>query len=52
VNTILPGTIDTPANREARPGADTTNWTPPSRIATAIRFLIESDAITGAHIPV
>jgi NAD(P)-dependent dehydrogenase (short-subunit alcohol dehydrogenase family) len=52
VNTILPGTIDTLANRAARPGADTTNWTPPSRIATAIRFLIESDAITGAHIPV
>ncbi|WP_432941764.1 SDR family NAD(P)-dependent oxidoreductase [Kribbella sp. CA-253562] len=52
VNTILPGTIDTPANRAARPNADTSRWTPPQRIATAIRFLIDSDAITGAHIPV
>jgi NAD(P)-dependent dehydrogenase (short-subunit alcohol dehydrogenase family) len=52
VNTILPGTIDTPTNRQARPNADPSDWTPPSRIATAIRFLIDSDAITGAHIPV
>jgi NAD(P)-dependent dehydrogenase (short-subunit alcohol dehydrogenase family) len=52
VNTILPGTVDTPANRAARPGADTSSWTPPSRIATVVRFLAENDGITRARIPV
>lgn len=52
INAILPGTIDTPANRRTRPTADTTKWTPPARIATVLRFLAETDAITGAHIPV
>lgn len=52
VNAILPGTIDTPANRRARPNADTSKWTPPARIAGVIRSLIETDGLTGAHLPV
>ncbi|WP_112242609.1 SDR family NAD(P)-dependent oxidoreductase [Kribbella monticola] len=52
VNAIVPGTIDTPANRQARPTANTTTWTPPTRIATVLRFLAENDSLTGAHLPV
>ena len=52
VNVILPGTIDTPANRAARPKADTSKWTPPYRIATVLRFLAETDGVSGARIPV
>jgi NAD(P)-dependent dehydrogenase (short-subunit alcohol dehydrogenase family) len=52
VNAILPGTIDTPANRRGRPNADSSKWTPPARIATVVRFLAETDAVSGAHIPV
>jgi NAD(P)-dependent dehydrogenase (short-subunit alcohol dehydrogenase family) len=52
VNTILPGTIDTPANRSAMPKADTTKWTPPARIATVVRTLVEVDGFAGAHLSV
>jgi NAD(P)-dependent dehydrogenase (short-subunit alcohol dehydrogenase family) len=52
VNAILPGTIDTPANRRAMPNADRSKWTPPARIASVVRFLCENDALSGAHIPV
>jgi NAD(P)-dependent dehydrogenase (short-subunit alcohol dehydrogenase family) len=52
VNTILPGTIDTPTNRAAMPNADTSTWTPPARIATVVRFLTENDGISRARIPV
>jgi NAD(P)-dependent dehydrogenase (short-subunit alcohol dehydrogenase family) len=52
VNAILPGTIDTPANRAARPNADTSSWTQPTRIAGIIRILAETEGLTGAHIPV
>lgn len=53
-NCILPSTIDTPQNRAAMPGADTSQWVPPSDIAKVIAFLISDDggAITGAAIPV
>ncbi len=37
-NTILPGVIDTPANREAMPDADVTRWVPPQEIA---RLLVQ-----------
>src|SRR6185369_6667028 len=33
-NVILPGTIDTPANRAAMPKADYTQWVQPSNIAS------------------
>ncbi len=52
VNTILPGTIDTPANRAAMPRADTGKWTPPERIAVVVRTLVETPGISGGHLPV
>ena len=53
-NAVLPGVIDTPANRAAQPGADYSSWVTPDRIARVIHFLCEgsSDAISGAHVPV
>ena len=53
-NVILPGTIDTPANRAAMPGVDTATWVKPESIASLILWLA-SDAgkdVTGAAIPV
>jgi NAD(P)-dependent dehydrogenase (short-subunit alcohol dehydrogenase family) len=53
-NAILPGTMDTPANREAMPGADTSQWVQPSAVASLILWLA-SDAgkdVTGAVIPI
>ncbi|MFG1818155.1 SDR family oxidoreductase [Kribbella sp. NPDC049174] len=52
VNTILPGTIDTPANRAAMPNADTSKWTPPARIAEVVRALVETPGFSGSHLPV
>ena len=53
VNVVLPGTIDTPANRAAMPDADVTRWVSPVSIAHAIRFLLsdEAKAISGAALP-
>jgi NAD(P)-dependent dehydrogenase (short-subunit alcohol dehydrogenase family) len=53
-NVILPGTIDTPANRKAIPGADVSTWVQPASIASLIVWLV-GDAgkdVTGAAIPV
>lgn len=54
VNAVLPGTIDTPANRGAMKTADTSSWTSPDRIARVAVFLLssESAATTGALVPV
>ncbi len=54
VNAVLPGTIDTPANRRAMPEADRSSWTPPEAIARTIAFLLSPDSapVTGALIPV
>jgi NAD(P)-dependent dehydrogenase (short-subunit alcohol dehydrogenase family) len=54
VNAVLPGTIDTAANREAMRSADRSGWTSPDRIAEVIVFLLssESAATTGALVPV
>ena len=53
-NVILPGTIDTPANRQAMPGANTSAWVQPSAIASLILWLASDAAkdVTGAAIPV
>ncbi len=53
VNCILPGTIDTPQNRAAMPGADTSSWVKPEAIARGIALLATTEAavITGAAIP-
>jgi NAD(P)-dependent dehydrogenase (short-subunit alcohol dehydrogenase family) len=52
VNAILPGIIDTPANRRGMPDANMSTWTPPARIASVVRFLCENDGLSGAHLPV
>jgi NAD(P)-dependent dehydrogenase (short-subunit alcohol dehydrogenase family) len=53
-NCVQPGTIDTPANRAAMPGADRSGWTSTGAIARVIVFLLsaESVAVTGALVPV
>jgi NAD(P)-dependent dehydrogenase (short-subunit alcohol dehydrogenase family) len=53
-NVILPGTIDTPANRKAMPKADTSQWVQPSAIASLILWLASDGGkdVTGAAIPV
>lgn len=53
-NCVLPGTIDTPANRKAMPKADTSAWTSPAALARVVVFLLspESAATTGALVPV
>jgi NAD(P)-dependent dehydrogenase (short-subunit alcohol dehydrogenase family) len=53
-NVILPGTMDTPANRKAMPGADISTWVQPASVASLIVWLA-GDAgkdVTGAAIPV
>ena len=53
-NVILPGTMDTPANRKDMPGADVSQWVQPASVASLIVWLA-SDAgkdVTGAAIPV
>lgn len=54
VNVILPGTIDTPANRKAMAKADTSKWVHPSAIASLILWLAGEAAkdVNGAAIPV
>jgi NAD(P)-dependent dehydrogenase (short-subunit alcohol dehydrogenase family) len=53
-NVILPGTMDTPANRKSIPSADFSKWVRPSTVASLITWLA-SDAgkdNNGAVIPV
>ncbi len=53
-NVILPGTIDTPANRRSSPDADFSKWVRPAAIATLITWLAgdEGRDINGAAIPI
>jgi len=54
VNCILPGTIDTPQNREAMPKAKHETWVAPEALAEVILFLASEHAraVHGASIPV
>jgi NAD(P)-dependent dehydrogenase (short-subunit alcohol dehydrogenase family) len=54
VNAVLPGVIDTPANRKSMAGANRETWVSPADIARTILFLAgdESSTISGARIPV
>lgn len=50
VNSVLPSTMDTPANRAAMPDADPAKWTPVDSVAGAVAFLAREDSghVTGA----
>lgn len=53
-NAILPGTMDTPANRKAMPNADFSKWVQPATVASLMLWLA-GDAgkdVNGAVIPV
>jgi NAD(P)-dependent dehydrogenase (short-subunit alcohol dehydrogenase family) len=54
VNCVLPGTIDTPANRQSMPNADYSRWVSPEAIAEVILFLASDSAspLNGVAIPV
>ncbi|MFL5252729.1 MAG: SDR family oxidoreductase [Rhodopila sp.] len=54
VNAVLPTTIDTPQNRAAMPGADTSCWVKPEEVAEAMLFLLSDAAsgVSGALLPV
>jgi NAD(P)-dependent dehydrogenase (short-subunit alcohol dehydrogenase family) len=54
VNCVLPGTIDTPQNRQERPSADHGKWVEIPAIADVILFLASdaARAVNGAAVPV
>jgi NAD(P)-dependent dehydrogenase (short-subunit alcohol dehydrogenase family) len=54
VNAILPGIIDTPANRAAMPDADAARWVAPDAIADVVVFLASeaARAVNGASVRV
>jgi NAD(P)-dependent dehydrogenase (short-subunit alcohol dehydrogenase family) len=54
VNCIIPGTIDTPQNREEMPDADVQRWVKPESLADVVIFLCSEAArdIQGAAVPV
>jgi NAD(P)-dependent dehydrogenase (short-subunit alcohol dehydrogenase family) len=53
-NVVLPGTMDTPANRTADPQADFSRWVQPCQVARLVSYLMSDYAsqISGAVIPV
>jgi len=53
-NVILPGTMDTHANRKAMPGADFSKWVQPANVASLVLWLAGDAAkeISGAAIPI
>ena len=53
-NVILPGTMDTPINRAAMPGADPAKWVQPAQVASLLVHLVTDQAsqISGAVIPI
>ena len=53
-NVILPGTMDTPANRVAMPAADFSKWVQPAQVAGLLIYLASDAAseLTGAAIPI
>ncbi|HTM50677.1 MAG TPA: SDR family NAD(P)-dependent oxidoreductase [Bryobacteraceae bacterium] len=53
-NILLPGTMDTPANRKSMPGADYAKWVQPAQVAT-LAVSLASDKlsqVSGAVIPI
>ncbi|MDX2178046.1 MAG: SDR family oxidoreductase [Bryobacteraceae bacterium] len=53
-NVVLPGTMDTPANRAAMPETDYSTWVDPRQVASMLLYLASDQAshITGAAIPI
>lgn len=53
-NVILPGTMDTPANRSAMPDADFAKWVQPGQVAGLLVHLASDQAsqVSGAVIPI
>ncbi len=53
-NIVLPGTMDTPVNRGAMPGADFSKWVQPEQVADLLVYLASDQAsqISGAVIPI
>ncbi|PYO56410.1 MAG: short-chain dehydrogenase [Candidatus Rokuibacteriota bacterium] len=54
VNAVLPSTMDTPANRQAMPDADRSEWVSTDAVAEVIAYLASDAAamVSGATIPV
>lgn len=54
VNAVIPSILDTPANREAMPGADFAKWAKVEDVAEAIAFLVSprNAVVRGALVPV
>jgi NAD(P)-dependent dehydrogenase (short-subunit alcohol dehydrogenase family) len=53
-NAILPGTMDTPANRKAIPNADVSKWVQPASVAALVVWLASESGkdVNGSVIPV
>jgi NAD(P)-dependent dehydrogenase (short-subunit alcohol dehydrogenase family) len=53
-NVVLPGTMDTPTNRKAMPGADFSKWLKPADVADLVLWLADERAthVTGTAIPI
>lgn len=53
-NVILPGTMDTPANRKSMPNSDFSKWVQPAAVAGLIMWLVSEAGkdVDGAVIPV
>ena len=51
---VLPGTLDTPANRTAMPEADRSEWVDPEALVDVILFLVSpaARALRGAALPI
>ncbi len=54
INSILPSTMDTPANRSSMPTADPTKWVSLDSASSVIAFLLSDDSrdVSGAALPV
>ncbi len=54
INCILPGTIDTPTNRNDMPNADFSTWVPTEDIANVMLYLSSelANSVNGAILPV
>lgn len=53
-NAVLPGTMDTPANRKSMPNSDFSKWLQPADVARLVSWLASEDSahVTGALIPI